>query len=185
MENGFDGVLKSLQPAKPLFEVAKAMLCDAWEMRLAEARSAKDEMMRQLAEVEKQVEQMLDRIVEASAPSVVKKYEERIEKLDRQKILLQDKSAKLVPPKGRLEELIELTFMFLSKPWYLYEKGTFAMKQTVLRLAFTEPLRYCRNGGYGNIETSFPFNVLGGLSGSDSGHFGEMVLRERIEFFPI
>ncbi len=37
MEDAFEGVLKSLEPAKGLFDLAKAMLRDAWDMRLASA----------------------------------------------------------------------------------------------------------------------------------------------------
>src|SRR5690606_17943530 len=132
---------------------------------------------RQLKAAEQQIESLLDRIVEATSPSVISAYETRLAKLEREKLVLSEKVAGVLPPKGRLEECIELSLKFLSSPWDIYEKGCFAMRQTVLRLAFPEPLRYCRNEGYGTPEFSFPFKVLGGISGQKS----EMVLRERIE----
>ena len=42
-------------------------------------------------------------------PSVVSAYEQRLGKLEREKIVLTERSAKALPPKGRLEECIELT----------------------------------------------------------------------------
>ena len=82
-----------------------------------------------------------------------------------------------MPPKGRLEDCIELALRFLSSPWSIYKNGDYVMRQTVLRLAFLEPLRYGQNGVYGTPEFSFPFKALAGFSGQES----EMVLRERIE----
>lgn len=67
---------------------------------------------------------------------------------------------------------MELTLRFLSSPWNIFKNGSHAVQQTVLRLAFAEPLRYCRNNGYGTIKTAFPFKVLGDLTGLN----GEMVL---------
>jgi hypothetical protein len=34
LEDGFAEIIKTLQPAERLFDLAKAMLCDAWDMRL-------------------------------------------------------------------------------------------------------------------------------------------------------
>lgn len=51
MEDGFEEILKGLQPAQGLFELAKAMLRDAWDMRLATARGDKDEFRKQYQDV--------------------------------------------------------------------------------------------------------------------------------------
>ena len=42
MEDGFTEILKGLQPARGFFELAKAMLIDAWEMRHSIALDEKD-----------------------------------------------------------------------------------------------------------------------------------------------
>jgi hypothetical protein len=67
-----------------------------------------------------------------------------------------------------LTEFIELSLDFLAKPWNIYENGSLLLKQTVLRLAFTEPLRYSRESGYRTIETAFPFKVLAGFNSQNS-----------------
>ncbi len=177
MEEAFAEIMEGLQPARGLFDLAKAMLRDAWDMRLAIAHNEKDELQKQLKAAEQQIENLLDRVVDATSASVVSAYEARIEKLERQKIVLIERVEKTVPPKGRLEDCIELALKFLSSPWNLYKNGDFAMRQTVLRLVFSEPLKYGRNGVYGTPELSFPFKYLAGISGQKS----EMVLLERIE----
>ena len=82
-----------------------------------------------------------------------------------------------LPPKGRLEECIELSLKFLSSPWKIYENGCYAMRQIVLRLTLAEPLLYGRIEGCGTPEISFPFKVLGGISGQES----KLVPPERFE----
>ena len=156
IEDGFADILRSLQPKRQLFELARAMFKDAWNMRLVEAHNAKETVSKQLKDVEKKIEDMLDRILDASSPSVVSAYEGRITKLEREKILLNEKAERIVPPKGRFEEFIELSLEFLARPWNIYENGSLALKQTVLRLAFSEPLRYSRENGYRTTETAFP-----------------------------
>jgi site-specific DNA recombinase len=146
-------------------------------MRLSFAHQEKEAFQKQLHDVGGQIDSLLDRIVEASNASVVNAYETRIDKLERQKIVLQERLDKSIPPKGRLEDCIELALGFLSNPWNIYKNGDFVMRQTVLRLAFAEPLKYSQNGVYGTPELSFPFKFLGGFLGQKS----EMVLQERIE----
>ena len=99
-------------------------------------------------------------------------YEGKIDKLERDKIVLQEKIGKAVPEKGRLEDCMELALSFLSNPWNIYKNGDFAMRQTVLRMAFSEPLTYSLNGVYGTPKFSFPFRYLEGISCKKS----EMVL---------
>jgi len=117
MEEGFADILKGMQPAKGLFELAKAILQDAWNMRLNLALKGKEALREQLKGINRQLENMLDRIVEANSASVVSAYESRIETLEREKLVLHEKIAKSVPPKGRLEDCIELSLKFLSSPW--------------------------------------------------------------------
>ena len=177
MEDGFAEVMKGLQPAKGLFQLAKAMLRDAWDMRLAVAKNEKDALHKQLGDVDRQIESLLDRIVEANSASVVSAYEARIDKLERERIVLSERLEKAVLVKGQLEDCIELALKFLSNPWNIYKNGDFTMRQTVLRLAFSKPLRYSQNGVYGTPDFAFPFRYLGEISGSKS----EMVPQGRIE----
>ncbi len=172
-----EDILKAMTPARPLFALVKAMFRDAWDMRLTQAEARREDWKRQIRDVEKQVEELLDRIVEARSPTVIAAYEARIDKLERQKRALASREVEAVPETGRLEECIELALGFLSNPWKIYEKGSFAVRQTVLKLAFSKPLQYGRNGVYGTPEMSFPFKVLENFCIQN----GEMVPLEGLE----
>lgn len=113
IEDGEEAILRSLQPAKQLIKLVSARFVDVWEMRLAEARSAKATLNSQIKEMGGQTEALMDRLVEVTSPSVIQAYEARIEKLKRQEIGLAGQVAQIVPPKGRLDEFIKHALDFL------------------------------------------------------------------------
>lgn len=153
-----------MQPTSKLFEVARAMFKDAWAQRLSQAKETQALVKKQLRDVEKQIEDVLDRIMDASSASIISAYEARLEKLERQRLVLTEKAASALPKNGQLEKFIELSLKFLSRPCNIYKNGSYDMKQTVLRLAFAGPLTYHRIEGYRTPETSFPFKVLGNFN---------------------
>lgn len=163
IDDGFEAILRTLQPAPGLFALAKAMLSDAWEARIGEARRARDAALRQVKEIDNNVGELLDRLVDASSPTVVRAYEARIEKLEQEKLLLADRARRALPPPGKLEEFIELALGFLGNPCKIWENGSAQMRRAVLRLAFPEPLRYSLETGYRTPETAYPFKVLAGI----------------------
>ena len=113
--------------------------------------------------MEKQIEQLLDRIVDASNDSVVSAYEKRIAKLEREKLLAEEKIAQSGKPRHTFEESFEHAMHFLSNPWNIWRKSDLALKKTVLRLAFSAHLPYCRNQGLRTPDLAFPFKALDGF----------------------
>lgn len=178
LEGEFEDVLRRLEPAKGLFALAKAMFKDAWDMQRGKSEEVKKALKADIAKIEKQIDQLLDRIVDANGgESVVSAYEKRIAKLERQKLLAEEKLAETGAPKHTLEESFEHAMTFLSKPWKIWENADFALKKTILRLAFIEPLPYCRNEGLRTPNLAFPFKALGQIC----GHKCEMAHRGGFE----
>ncbi|GFE65539.1 recombinase family protein [Litoreibacter roseus] len=164
LEDAFEDVLKSLQPTTQLFGLIKAMFKDAWDKRLEQTHAEQDRWRVELKAVNGKIEDLLDRIVEARSDSVISAYESRIEKLEREKIRLAEKAGAPLPNEARFEECIELSLKVLSRPWEIYKNGSYAVRQTVLRLVFSKPLTYSHEGVYGTVETTLPFKVLGGIN---------------------
>jgi len=106
IEEGLEAVLQAMRPSPGPFAMAKAMFIDAWIARLAHALTSQETVKRKLKEVETRIESLSDRIVEASSTSVVKAYEARIEKLEREKFVLAERATSILPTKGRLEESV-------------------------------------------------------------------------------
>ncbi len=131
----------------------------------------------QIKSIEKEIEDTLDRIVEAKNKSVIRAFEKRVDRLEKQKIILSEKVSNASSEKITKSECMELSMNLLSGPWKAYENSGHAATQMVLRLAFQEPLTYCPNEAYGTQKLSFPFRVLGEIASPKK----EMVLLERIE----
>lgn len=164
LEAGFEEIMQRMAPSRSLVALAGAIFEDVWTLREEKAKDDKAAWQSQLKRVESQIEDMLDKIMDAENKSVIRAFEKRIDKLEKQKIVLSEKAAKQLPKTKSKRECMELSLKFLSSPWDIYENGSHAMKQTVLKLAFTEPLTYCPNEAYGTPQFSFPFKVLGEIT---------------------
>ncbi|WP_195819786.1 hypothetical protein [Roseobacter sp. MH60115] len=87
-------------------------------------QSEKTALKNQLDSLNRQIESLLDRIVEANNVSVVSAYEDKIEKLERDKILPKEKMENSVPEKGRFEDCMELALRLPLSPWKIYKMVT-------------------------------------------------------------
>lgn len=70
------------------------MFKELWDHRLNTQKQRKRLLENEAKKTEKKIKQMLDFIVEADNQSVVKAYEKRIKKLEKEKVELQEKALK-------------------------------------------------------------------------------------------
>ena len=171
-------LLKTLQPTAELSKLARAMFKNAWEQRLNQSKSVTNELKQQVVKIESETNQLLDRIVSTTNERVIEAYEKRISNLEKEKRIMEEKLTKTQPKAGRFDEMFELAMTFLSSPWKLWESGQIHWQRTVLRLAFTERLAYCRKTGLRTPELALPFKALHQLSGA------KIKLAEREGFEP-
>ncbi|MEM9100565.1 MAG: recombinase zinc beta ribbon domain-containing protein [Pseudomonadota bacterium] len=161
LEGAFETLLRKLQPSQNLFRLAKVMLADAWDMQRAKSGETRKQLQSDLKRVEKEIDKLLDRIVESNQPTMIGAYEKRIGKLESEKVLLAEKLEKTGQPTHTLEELFELALTFLANPWKIWASGGLALKRSVLRLAFCERIAYSRESGFRTPQIAFPFRALG------------------------
>ena len=161
LEAEFGAMLKRLNPTQRGFSIASAMFKRAWDVRLAQAKQMAAALKDDVKRLDKQIEQLVDRIVHASSETAVTAYERRIAKLERDKHLAAEKLAGTPGPQRGFNEMFELACAFLSKPWKIWQNGDEAAKRTVMRLVFSERPAYCRNQGFRTPKTTIPFKLLG------------------------
>ena len=164
LEQSFETLLRSLQPTDGLFAIASAMFREIWEHRLAYAESEKAVQRKQIAELDKQVAQLLDRIVDASSGSVVSAYERRIAQLEEEKIILSGKLARTGQPVRDFNGSLRTALLFLSSPWKLWVSDRLEDKHAVLKLTFTDRLAYHRKEGFRTADVALPFQIIQRLS---------------------
>jgi site-specific DNA recombinase len=163
IEGDFAQVLARITPNQSLVEVAYTMFKMAWAQRLAQAQAFALSCKRDADQVERQVQKLLDRVVEAGSASVIQAYEKRIGRLERQALVLREKAEKADKPKQPFDELFELAVQFLANPSKLWASGKMEQRNMVLRLTFAERLRYCAKSGFRTPKTTFPFSILSDL----------------------
>ena len=154
IEGEFADILQTMQPSKSLSDMIRAMFKKAWHAQSARAEEQSRHYQTELADTEKEINQLLDRIVDASSPRVVQAYEKRIDELEDKKLLLEEKSTKTAAPRHSFEEMLELSLTFLANPYKLWVTGRFELRRLVLKLVFTDKLRYLKNEGYRTPQTA-------------------------------
>lgn len=164
IEGEFAQLLHSMTPTRELFALAKAMFKNAWNMRLEQAKTVKASMQAEIVKIERQIEQIVDRIVESDSATAITAYEKRIAKLERDKLIAAEKLSSGVGPKRTFEEMFELACQFLSSPWKLWALKGLDAKRTVLKLTFSDRLAYDRKTGLRTPKTSCVFSMLEELS---------------------
>ncbi len=160
IEGEFEVILRELQPAPKLFDLARAMFDDLWNQQSRSSEQRRKDLQSDIVKLEAKIEQMMERIVNADSVTLVTAYEAQIKKLTEQKTLLTDKSAEIAKPAGTFEELYRTACAFLANPWKLWVSDQLALKRLVLRLAFPGGLAYRRNEGYRTAGIAEPFRLL-------------------------
>ncbi len=165
LEGEFQTALESVTPSDVLSRVAERMFKDLWERRLAMEQEQTKALSAKLAKAEQDIGKLLERVLDASLPSVVAAYEGRISALEKEKLLLREKIADGVKPKLTCDQTLRTALAFLANPRQLWDSGHLEMRRTVLKLVWGGRLEYRRNEGFRTPDLSLPFRVLGQISG--------------------
>jgi hypothetical protein len=168
IEGEFEAMLKTMRPAPALVAMLKAMVERAWDMQVDRQTERAKAAGKELDVVERQLEALLERIIESSSPTATRAYERKIVALEKQKLLLEEKAAGLTASKAAQSftqrDALELSLRFLSSPCKIWESGSLTLQKLVLRLAFSGPMPYHREKGILNTKKSLPFSVLEGFN---------------------
>lgn len=157
IETEFGTLLKSIEPAPAMFALVRTMFRHAWDQRSAQAAAIALSYRKERDGIDAQLDKLMERIVEASSPTVVAAYERKIAELENRKLVIAEKLDEQTKPRHGFEELFERAMTFLSSPWKLWDSGDFALRRTVLRLAFAERIPYRRGEGFSNAKFALPF----------------------------
>ncbi len=177
VEGAFEDILKRLSPSESLFQMVTVMIENAWQQRLSQTEGMKKLMQKEVFEIDKKIDGLLDRIVDSNNQMTISAYEKKINQLENQKLLKVENLQNKGKLRASYDQIIELSLKFLSNPYKIWETGNIHLQKMVLRLAFTGHMPYHREMGHRTPHLSLPFKVLASISGGEK----EMVPQERIE----
>ncbi|MDX3973501.1 recombinase zinc beta ribbon domain-containing protein [Shinella sp.] len=169
IEGEFTALLASLKPSEGLFNLAFDMFRDLWNAKLSSSQNQGATLRKDIAAIEKKIDQFLERVTEADSDILITAYERKIKELTTQKALLSERAANCGKPLKTFGEAYRTAFDFLANPCKLWLSDRLEDQRAVLRLVFAERLPYLRNHGYRTAKISTPFKMLGDANMLENG----------------
>ncbi len=164
MEDEFEALLARLSPSEQGGKVIDKMFKQLWSHREKGEKQRVGLIKKQSNALNADIERLVDKLVETTSERATQAIERRLEKLEGQKSVLDEKLLKNTQSKGSYNKNYRTAVAFISNPLNLWQKGDPTIRNTMLKLLFTEPLTYERKQGYRTSPLSLPFKHLGGLN---------------------
>ena len=120
------------------------MLRDLWDHRQKKAAEHKTSLKRQVQEIEAKIESLVDRTQETSSATMIARYKERLRDLEQDNAVLAEKAALPAKPQQTFERTSRTAMDFLPNPFKLWNSSRYEDKRPVLKLPFSDELRYKR-----------------------------------------
>jgi len=166
IEREFTELLADLKPSRGVVRSAARMFADLWEHQAGQAKAVADSLNGEIRNIEGKIDQLVENTLHVSKGRVLGAIEARIDQLEREKLILQEKAANSGRPIKSFEEMFEHSMSFLTNPCKLWDSGCFDLQRTVLKLVFSEPIKYRRKEGFRTPQTALPFQLLNQISHS-------------------
>jgi site-specific DNA recombinase len=160
VEAAFGELLKTLTPARELFDLAAAIFRDLWDDQAGKAKERKKAMAKEVIEIDRKTAQVVDRIVDAESKAVIGALEKRLDELEQRKLLLAENIAKCGTPVRDYDETFRTSMEFLASPWNLWESDRLEDRRAAVKLTFSDQLKYDRKEGFRTPQISLPFKAL-------------------------
>ena len=138
METAFADLLQGLVPTRRVITFAHGMFRDIWTQLQVQAEALKGTLLRDIRNIEADIEKLLDRIGKAESVGVISAYEKRIAALEKDKLVKSERLENTGVQKPAFRELFEHAMLFLSNPRALWDSGRLEYRQTVLKLCFAQ-----------------------------------------------
>ncbi len=157
IENEYVRLLKSLIPEKEILQFAERVLLDLWENSEKDYVLKKRESEQLLRQNETEVERYINLIPKAKSDVVVKRYEVKIESLEKENSKLENVTQNKKQP--HFEEALREVFDFVRTPDKYWEEGDIEAKKLIQALIFPVNPKYDKQNGFGTPEIALPFRL--------------------------
>jgi site-specific DNA recombinase len=160
IESAYQELLRALVPSEQLFGLMLNLFKKRWDQSEARAKDTRTAMKLEVNAIEKKIAQILDLMVASDNKTVLVAFERKIDELERQKLVLAEKTERCGTSAKGFDETFRTAFDFISSPWNLWENGTLEDKRIVLKLTLASHIEYDWKNGVRTAELSIPFKVL-------------------------
>ena len=148
-----------------------------WEKRRQSGSANKALIEEQKISIEQKLTKLVDRLLDTESPTLIKTYEKSIQDLEKQKIVLDEKLKNRKRLQPSFERAFKTALVWLTNPAMLWDTGCLADRKSLLKILFTDNLRYDKNDGFLNLPIAQPIRLCRQFAG---GHY-DMVGQEGLE----
>lgn len=153
---------QSFRPSRPYLELVKALFTKTWDAQSSRLSETTEQYAAKARQIETEIGKVVDRMVEVTNTRALRAFEDRIEALEREKLIALEKASRKPASTRPFEEMFEHSLRFLVNPYECGKIGGSNARSLVVRLAFAEPLFYVRETGCLNTKKPNVFNILEG-----------------------
>jgi site-specific DNA recombinase len=172
IEHAYEDMLRDMVPSPALLNLMVRLFKKRWDEAEASARDTRQAMKREIAALEKLITAAVDKMLASDNEAVIAAYERKVETLERQKLVLAERTARcgtiLEDGAKDFDAAFRTAFDFLASPWKVWENGSLEARRIVLNLTLGSHLEYDWNSGLRTAELSLPFKVLDSLKSRNS-----------------
>ncbi len=168
IEHEFEEMLQKVTPTKDLIYITRTAVKKAWNKHQKNRGEDPEAIKKQVKEIERKIEQLMDRIIETDSNTLINAYEAKVTKLEYQKASLASRLATCVNTHLSFDESFQTVFDFIENPQKLWHSEDLEDRRLVLKLVFTRPLAYQRNEGFQTAAIALPFGLSGQLINDNS-----------------
>ena len=172
IEGAFRDMLKGLTPTRDLMPVLFYAFSEMWEKRTAGIEQQRTAMRKEVQQLERQAEKAVDLLVESDGEFLTKSLEKRLQKLERSKVVLEEKIKSCGRSLPTFEEGARTAIQHLGNPCNLWDSERLEDKRLAVKLAFSERPRYTREKGFLETDFSLPIKLLTRIDKSGGGMVG-------------
>jgi len=164
IQGEFAELVINLRPAPELFELLTVMFKDVWRKHVSSFKQRHVAAIHSLKGVEKKIDNLVDRIVKTSQPTLIGAYEAELIKLETQKLATQEQINEIGDSNGvklpDFENAYRTAMHMLANPLLLWESCEVSHKRSLVKMAFGGRLKYYRNLGFRTPDLSLPFQII-------------------------
>lgn len=163
VEQEFAGILATLKPTQALLHIAKAMFRDVWDQRFAFAQDQAQAVRQEISKTDKQIGELVERVLDTDSTALITAYETKIKTLELKKLRLSERLSLPARKRTTFETQFRTALNYLSNPCILWENGSYEQKRAVLKLTFSNHLKYTIKQGFRTPmidDFSLPFRLL-------------------------
>jgi DNA invertase Pin-like site-specific DNA recombinase len=172
LESEFEELLKSIKPSNWVIDTTREVFHLEWQKRNDETENRLKKAKQKLESIDQSIEAFLSRLESTTNQTILKIYEGKIEKMEKDKLTLAEEVGELTKQDLMTEAKYRtyldkalITFKNLEKLW---EIGDIKTKRGIQKLLFSGKIKYNINSKYRTSQKSAFYSIILDISESEN-----------------